>query len=273
MVRPVFQAVLERTSVGRGTRYLDAGCGAGMEAEMAAARGAEVSGVDAAEAMLSIADETFDVVTGFNSLPYAGNPVAALSEAGRVTKRGGSVVVVTFGDPDGMEVIALLTVLKPFLPPPREAQDLSRSWFRCLLARRRGVVVTTLLSSAFSGASGIRRPVAPQVSWFGDGGQRGAADQVWIGPLLLPVSMRASRRGQGATGATQATIVSPSLSSSVYLFALRAPAAPKIGNPRRPNGSGLGLHSRQARSRCEPKPKRRDTGARAQMPNLIRSCR
>src|SRR5512135_2103708 len=53
-VRPVFEAVLERTRVGPGTRYLDAGCGSGMAAEMAVARGAEVFGVDAAEAMLSI---------------------------------------------------------------------------------------------------------------------------------------------------------------------------------------------------------------------------
>jgi ubiquinone/menaquinone biosynthesis C-methylase UbiE len=42
---------------------------------------------------LPFADETFDVVTGFNSLQYAGNPVAALREVGRVAKRGGSVVV------------------------------------------------------------------------------------------------------------------------------------------------------------------------------------
>jgi len=54
-VRPVFQAVLERTRVGPGTRYLDAGCGSVMAVEMAAAHEAEVSGVDAAESMLSIA--------------------------------------------------------------------------------------------------------------------------------------------------------------------------------------------------------------------------
>jgi SAM-dependent methyltransferase len=137
-VRPVFQAVLERTGVGPGTRYLDAGCGSGMAAQMAADRGAEVWGVDAAEEMLSIArarvpagdfrrgdleelpfaDEAFDVVTGFNSLQYAGNPVAALREVGRVARRGGSVVVMTFGNPEGMEVVALLTALKPLLPPP-----------------------------------------------------------------------------------------------------------------------------------------------------------
>jgi SAM-dependent methyltransferase len=136
-VRPVFEAVLERTRVGPGTRYLDAGCGSGMVAEMAAARGAEVSGVDAAEGMLAIArsrvpkgdfrkgdleelpfaDESFDVVTGFNSLQYAGNPLAALREVGRVTKRGGAIVIMTFGNPEGMEVVALLTALKPLLPP------------------------------------------------------------------------------------------------------------------------------------------------------------
>ncbi len=137
-VRPVFEAVLERTRVGPGTRYLDAGCGAGMAAEIAAARGAKVAGIDAAEAMLAIArsrvpagdfrqgdledlpfgDESFDVVTGFNSLQYAGNPVAALREAGRVARRGGFVVIMAFGDPAGMEAAALLAVLRPLLPAP-----------------------------------------------------------------------------------------------------------------------------------------------------------
>jgi SAM-dependent methyltransferase len=137
-VRPVFEAVLERTHVGPGTRYLDAGCGAGLATEMFAARGARVSGIDAADAMLSIArsrvpggdfhqgdledlpfpDESFDVVTGFNSFQYAGNPVAALREAGRVARRHGFVVIMAFGDPAGMEAAALLAVLKPMLPPP-----------------------------------------------------------------------------------------------------------------------------------------------------------
>ena len=36
---------------------------------------------------LPFADESFDLVTGFNSLQYAANPVAALRDVGRVTKR------------------------------------------------------------------------------------------------------------------------------------------------------------------------------------------
>ncbi len=54
-VRPVFEAVLERTAVGPETRYLDIGCGAGMAAQIAASRGADVAGIDAADAILEIA--------------------------------------------------------------------------------------------------------------------------------------------------------------------------------------------------------------------------
>ena len=137
-VRPVYTAVLERTRVTSGTRYLDIGCGAGMAAQLAAARGAQVSGIDAAETLLEIArrrtpggdfrradleelpfdDHLFDVVTGFNSFQYAGNPAVALGEARRVTKPGGAVVVMTWGDPDGMEAASLVAALRPLLPPP-----------------------------------------------------------------------------------------------------------------------------------------------------------
>jgi 2-polyprenyl-3-methyl-5-hydroxy-6-metoxy-1,4-benzoquinol methylase len=55
-VRPVYAAVLARTRVTSGTRYLDIGCGAGMAAPIAAARGAQVSGIDAAETLLGDSD-------------------------------------------------------------------------------------------------------------------------------------------------------------------------------------------------------------------------
>ena len=137
-IRPVYEAVRERTRVRLDTRYLEVGCGAGMAAQMAAARGAQVSGIDAAEALLAIARQrttegdfrrgdmeelpfathSFDVVTGFNSFQYAGNPAVALGEARRVTKPDGTVVIMTWGDPAGMEAASLVAALRPLLPPP-----------------------------------------------------------------------------------------------------------------------------------------------------------
>jgi SAM-dependent methyltransferase len=136
--RSVYEAVFERLALDSGTAYLDAGCGAGLAAQIAAARGAQVSGCDASEPLLSIArtrvpkgafhrsdleqlpfaDTSFDVVTGFNSFQYAANPGYALAEAGRVAKAGGVVVVMTWGRPEAMPAAALVAALRPLLPPP-----------------------------------------------------------------------------------------------------------------------------------------------------------
>lgn len=136
--RPVYLAVFERVGLRSGAAYLDAGCGAGMASQIAAERGARVSGLDAAENLLAIArarvphgdlrvgeleclpfaDQTFDLVTGFNSFQFAGNPVVALAEARRVAKPGAYVAIVTWGTPEGMEAAALLAALRPLLPPP-----------------------------------------------------------------------------------------------------------------------------------------------------------
>lgn len=136
--RPVYLAVLDRLGVGKGTRYLDAGCGSGMAAQIAAGRGAIVTGLDAAPNLLAIArqrvpsgrfeqgeleslpfhDSSFDCVTGFNSFQYAGNPVAALREAARVAVAGAKVVIVTWGNPEGMEAASLVTALRPLVPAP-----------------------------------------------------------------------------------------------------------------------------------------------------------
>ena len=138
MSRPLYEAVLSRTNVGAAATYLDVGCGAGLAAQMAAERGARVSGLDAAENLLAIArsrvpaadfrtgeleelpfeDGMFDVVTGFNSFQYAANPSVALAQAKRVAKLGASVAIVTWGKPEGMEAAALLGALRPLLPAP-----------------------------------------------------------------------------------------------------------------------------------------------------------
>lgn len=135
---PAYAAVFDSLSLRPGAKYCDVGCGAGMAALLASQRGAEVSGIDAAASLLGIArervavadfrlgdveelpfpDDTFDFVTGFNSFQFAANPVAALIEARRVAKPTGRIVVLTWGNPKGMEAAALVSALKPLLPPP-----------------------------------------------------------------------------------------------------------------------------------------------------------
>jgi SAM-dependent methyltransferase len=133
-----YRAVLDHAGVGPGTRHLDVGCGAGMAAALSAGRGATVSGLDAAEALLEIArertaggdfrlgdlealpfdDDAFDLVTGFNAFQYAGDAAQALREAARVTRPRGMIAIMTWGEPAGMEASSLVAALKPLLPPP-----------------------------------------------------------------------------------------------------------------------------------------------------------
>ena len=122
----LFQAVLQKVNLGWGTAVLDVGCGSGVFAEMAALRGAQISGLDAAEALLAIArqrapegdfrhgdmeelpfaDQSFDVVTGFNSFQYAANPANALKEARRVARKGGSLIIAVWGKPENSDAKA-----------------------------------------------------------------------------------------------------------------------------------------------------------------------
>jgi SAM-dependent methyltransferase len=133
-----YHAVFDKAPVGSETRLLDAGCGAGMALQLAADLGATVAGIDASAALLEIArdrlpgarleqgdlevlpfeDDSFDVVTGFNSFQFAADPMAALQEARRVAAPGGKVFIMTWGEPGSMEATAFVAALKPLLPPP-----------------------------------------------------------------------------------------------------------------------------------------------------------
>jgi SAM-dependent methyltransferase len=134
----LFQAVLQKIDVGEGMSLLDIGCGSGAFCEMAAKRGARVSGLDAAEPLLAIARErvpegdfrrgemeelpfakgTFDVVTGFNSFQYAASPVNALKEARRAARRGGSLIIGVWGKPEDSDAKAYFAAIGSLLPPP-----------------------------------------------------------------------------------------------------------------------------------------------------------
>ena len=143
--RPVYLAAYERLGLGADWTHLDVGCGAGMAAQLSAARRASVWGLDATPRLLEIAqervpsaefllgdlealpypDDRFDLVTGFNSFQYAGNPGVALGEAKRVARPGGQVLIMTWGEPEAVEAASLIWALGPLIwalgplmPPP-----------------------------------------------------------------------------------------------------------------------------------------------------------
>ncbi len=136
--RPLYEAVFNAVDINAGTRLLDVGCGPGLAAQLAARRGAHVSGLDAAEASLEIArertpagdfrvgemedlpwsDNTFNVVTGFNAFQYAASVLNALQEARRVAMPGGRVAMAVLGRPQDCDITSLIATLGKFLPPP-----------------------------------------------------------------------------------------------------------------------------------------------------------
>ncbi len=125
---PAWTAIADLTGLAPGVTVLDVGCGGGGFCEVAAARGAEVHGLDAAPAEIARArrrvpngdfqiglmeelpwpDDTFDVVTGFNALQYALDLNRALSEAQRVSRPGGRLVICKWTRPERNEFFALL---------------------------------------------------------------------------------------------------------------------------------------------------------------------
>ena len=133
---PARPVVLDAAGIGAGTRLLDVGCGSGELCALAAARGAVVSGIDAAAKMVAIArervpgadlrvgaleqlpwdDATFDAVTGFNAFQFAADVVAALAEAGRVVRPGGAVAICNWGE--RRELFEVLGPVGDLQPPP-----------------------------------------------------------------------------------------------------------------------------------------------------------
>lgn len=133
---PVYRHVLERLEVRTGTAVLDVGCGAGRFLRMAADRGASCAGLDATDEFVAIArervagadlrvgdmqalpwpDETFDVVTGFNSFFIAHDMGAALGEARRVLRPGGSLAMTIFGRPERCDSTSVFSAVGALMP-------------------------------------------------------------------------------------------------------------------------------------------------------------
>ncbi len=137
---PMYEAVLKMLDLDEEKMLLDAGCGSDLFLSIAAGTGVSIQGFDASQGLLAVAkkrlpaitllvedleaipynDETFDVVTGFNSFQYAGHFENALKEAKRVTKKEGKVVIGIWGkekDCDAATVFRKISSLMPAPPP------------------------------------------------------------------------------------------------------------------------------------------------------------
>lgn len=79
--------------------------------------------------VLPYEDDSFDLVTGFNSFFYAQDMVAALREAGRVARPGAPVVIQVFGAPGRCDLEAVKAVTRPYMPaPPPGAPSAPELW-------------------------------------------------------------------------------------------------------------------------------------------------
>jgi SAM-dependent methyltransferase len=137
-MRPVYVAAIDALNPSANTRFLDAGCGAGLGLALVAERGADVNGIDASAGLLEVArgrvpaahleqgdiealpynDDSFDAVAAFNAIQYASVPAHAVTELARVCRSGGAVVIGIWGDPQQCETEGLFQRLRSLAPPP-----------------------------------------------------------------------------------------------------------------------------------------------------------
>lgn len=134
---PTYEAALERTGLEPGSHVLDIGCGVGAFLGLVAKRGGIAHGLDASDALIAFAldrlpgadlrvgemedlpwgDDTFDLVTGFNSFFFANDMGAALREAKRVAKGGANVVIQVWGAHERCDLETMKEIARPFFPP------------------------------------------------------------------------------------------------------------------------------------------------------------
>jgi SAM-dependent methyltransferase len=134
---PTYEAALARVQPEPGQLVLDVGCGVGAFLQLVTERGLRAHGLDASQALLDIArarlphadlrvgdmealpyeDDTFDLVTGFNSFFFANDIVAALGETARVAKPGATVVIQVWGPHEHNDLEAMKEIARPFMPP------------------------------------------------------------------------------------------------------------------------------------------------------------
>ncbi|MFD9210021.1 methyltransferase domain-containing protein [Streptomyces sioyaensis] len=146
MLIPLYEAAYDRLGIGPGTRLLGLGCGSGLALLLAAARGAQVSGVDADESRLELARErltpeggpehtrlvsggleaaapgeaAFNVVTAFHPVGCVSTVeglTASLTAAAGLAERGSAVVLGGWGPVERCATAGVLGVARRLADP------------------------------------------------------------------------------------------------------------------------------------------------------------
>ncbi len=135
---PVYKKIINRTGVAANDSVLDLGCGSGLFLKMVHAKSTAITGIDLSDELLSIArqrnpdaglfnqdmndlpfaDKSFDLVTGFNSIQYAGDVHHVLAEIKRVLKDDGKLVIGVWGTAAECESLGVLASIASLLPEP-----------------------------------------------------------------------------------------------------------------------------------------------------------
>jgi ubiquinone/menaquinone biosynthesis C-methylase UbiE len=146
-IQDVHEIVVERLDPRPGQQWLDLACGTGAVAERAAARGASVTGIDLAPALiataaeraaerglqidyrvgdcedLDVADGSFDSVSSTCGVMFAPDHEATARELARVTSPGGRIALANWTPTGGLA--RMFAVMAPFMPakPPSSPFD------------------------------------------------------------------------------------------------------------------------------------------------------
>ena len=136
--KPQWEAIFDEVNLNSGTNFLDAGCGGGGACLLAEQRGAKITGIEAAPAMVEFAkkqvpsgeftigdiqelpyeDNIFDVVLASSSLQYTEDRLETLRELKRVTRKNGLIAVSLWSVPEKVEYRKIFAAVKNLLPSP-----------------------------------------------------------------------------------------------------------------------------------------------------------
>jgi SAM-dependent methyltransferase len=135
---PLYKKIINKSGLSADHNVLDIGCGSGLFIKMADTKGATTTGIDLSPELLRIArlrnpmatllnqdmdhlpfdDKSFNLVTGFNSIQYAGDVLKVLMEIKRVLKDDGKLVIGVWGSAAECEALKVLASVASVLPEP-----------------------------------------------------------------------------------------------------------------------------------------------------------